>query len=229
MNITKCAFIKFTNKRISLFDFIHTMHDSPIPRVYDIKDLGVTFTSSFSFTKHINIVTAKSFRFLGFIKRSMKFFKDPTVLISLYNSYIRSKLEYCSTIWSPSARCLSDKIERVQKKFLNFVCFQCNLSTSMSYEEKCHYFNVQSLSSRRNVSEVVFVNKLFNGKIDCSAIIEDISFYIPSRHLRRRNMFFTHGRINLRKNSPLQKAQALDVFDNITSFKRKAQSYFCVP
>ena len=211
------------------------MHDSPIPRVFDIKDLGVTFTASFSFTKHINIVTGKSFRFLGFIKRSMKSFKDPAVLFSLYNSYIRSKLEYCSVIWSPSARCLSDKIERVQKKFLNFVCFQCNLNVSMSYEEKCHYFNVQMLSSRRNVSEVVFVNKIFNNKIDCSSILEDISFYVPSRHLRQRDMFYTRGRINLRKQSPLQRAQAqvnmsnLDVFDNVVSFKRKARSYFSVP
>ena len=211
------------------------MHDSPIPRVYDIKDLGVTFTASFSFTKHINDITAKSFRFLGFIKRSMKSFKDPAVLFSLYNSYIRSKLEYCSVIWSPSARNLSDKIERVQKKFLKFVCFQCNLNYSTSYEEKCDYFKIQTLSSRRNVSEVVFINKLFNNKIDCNSIITDVSFYVPSRHLRQRDMFLTRGRLNLRKHSPLQRAQTrvnmsnLDVFDNVVSFKRKARSHFSVP
>ena len=121
LNLDKCAFIKFSNKRISIFDFIYSIHSTPLPHVFDIKDLGVTFTSSFSFNKHINNVTAKSFRFLGFIKRSLKAFKDPDVLFSLYNSYIRSKLEYCSFIWSPSAQTQIDKIERVQKKFLKFV------------------------------------------------------------------------------------------------------------
>ena len=228
--------MKFTNKRISVFDFIYSMYNSPILRVYDIKDLGITFTSSFSFTKHINDVTAKSFRFLGFIKRSMKSFKDPDVLFSLFNAYIRSKLEYCSLIWSPSAQCSIDKIERVQKKFLNFVCFQCNIScSSMSYSEKCKYFNIQTLSSRRNVTEAIFINKLYNNKIDCSPILQDLSFYVPSRHLRQRDLFLNRSRINVRKLSPLLRAQArinesnLDIFDNVVSFKRKARSFFCVP
>lgn len=235
LNITKCAFIKFTNKRISVFDFTYIMHNSPISRVYEIKDLGVIFTASFSFAKHINNIAAKSFGFLGFIKRSMKSFKDPAVLFSLYNAYIRSKLEYCSFIWSPSARCLSDKIERVQKKFLNFVCFQCNINYSMSYEDKCRYFNVQTLSVRRNITEVTFMNKLFNNKIDCSAILADVSFYIPSRRLRQRDLFLNRARLNIRKHSPLLRAQAqvnssnLDVFDNVVAFKRKARSYYSVP
>ena len=169
--------------------FLSLILFTPIPRVFDIKDLGVTFTSSFLFNKHINIVTAKSFRLLGFIKRSLKAFKDPDVLFSLYNSYIRSKLEYCSLIWAPSAQTLSDKIERVQKKFLNFVCFQCNIDYSMSYADKCRYFKVQTLSERRNISEVVFLNKVFNNKIDCNAIIQDISFHVPSRNLRQPDMF----------------------------------------
>ena len=197
--------------------------------------MGVTFTSSFLFNKHINNITAKSFRFLGFIKRSLKSFKDPAVLFSLYNSYIRSKLEYCSFIWSPSAQSLSNKIERVQKKFLNFVCFQCNVDYTLSYEEKCRYFKIQTLSSRRNISEVVFLNKLFNNKIDCAPILRDISFYVPSRHLRQRDLFLNRARLNLRKNSPLLRAQSqvngsdLDVFDNVVAFKRKARSYFSVP
>ena len=83
LNVDKCAYIKFSNKRISVFDFSYSILNSPIPRVFDIKDLGVTFTSSFLFNKHINNVTAKSFRFLGFIKRSLKSFKDPAVLFSL--------------------------------------------------------------------------------------------------------------------------------------------------
>ena len=235
LNLDKCYFIKFSNKRKEVFDFIYTMFDSPISRVKEIKDLGVTFTSSFSFDKHINIITAKSFRFPGFLKRTMKPFKDPAVLFSLYNSYIRSRLEYCSLIWSPSSVAMSDKIERVQKKFLKFVSFQCNLDSSLSYDEKCQYFKIQTLSSRRKVSEVVFINKVYNNKIDCQSILQDLAFYVPSRRIRQRDLFYTRPRINIRKNSPLQRAMTcanssnLDVFDGIVAFKRKARSYFSVP
>ena len=147
-----------------------------------------------------------------------------------------SKLEYCSLIWSPTAQCTIDKIERVQKKFLNFVCFQCNINcSSLSYAEKCQYFNVQTLSSRRNLSEAIFINKVFNSKIDCAPILQDLSFYVPSRRLRQRDLFLNRSRLNIRKFSPLSRAKAqindseLDVFDNVVSFKRKARSFFCVP
>ena len=123
----------------------------------------------------------------------------------------------------------------MQKKFLNFVCYQCNVDYTMSYEEKCRYFKIQTLSSRRNVSEVIFLNKLFNNKIDCAPILRDISFYVPSRHLRQQDLFLNCAWLNLRKNSPLLRAQSqvngsdLDVFDNVVTFKRKARAYFSVP
>ena len=105
----------------------------------------------------------------------------------------------------------------------------------MSYAEKCQYFNVQTLSSRRNVSEAIFINKVYNNKIDCAPILQDLSFYIPSRRLRQRDLFLNRSRINVRKFSPLLRAQTrinesnLDVFDNVVFFKQKARSFFCVP
>ena len=101
--------------------------------------------------------------------------------------------------------------------------------------KKCKYFNIQTLSSRRNITEAIFINKLYNNKIDCSPILLDLSFYVPSRHLRQRDLFLNRSRINIRKFSPLLRAQArinesnLDIFDNVVSFKRKARSFFCVP
>ena len=61
---------------------------------------------------------------LGFVKRIMKPFSDTKVLLTLYNSYIRSRLDYCSPVWSPNAQYLIDKVERVQRKFLKHLAFQ---------------------------------------------------------------------------------------------------------
>ena len=77
INIDKWFFIKFSLKRKEVFDFVYTMRTDIIERVYNIKDLGVIFSSNLSFNKHIDDVVSKSFRLLGFVKRTLKPFKDP--------------------------------------------------------------------------------------------------------------------------------------------------------
>ena len=102
----------------------------------------------------------------------------------------------------------------------------------MSYLEKCKYFNVQPLFIRRNITELVCVNKVFNNKVDCSSIVQAFTFYVPGRVLRRRCLFAPRARLNVRKQSPLVRAQTssnnvdLDIFDNPCNFKRKARQHF---
>ena len=57
----------------------------------------------------------------------MKSFQDVHVLKVLYNAYVRSHLDYCSPVWSPFSKILIDKIERVQKTFVKFMCFQTKI------------------------------------------------------------------------------------------------------
>ena len=155
INVKKCAFIHFSLKRKIILSYSYTMLGQIIPSVTDIKDLGEIFTSNFSFNKHINDITSKSFRLLGFLKRVLKPFKDRSVLLTLYLSLIRQKLEYASFIWAPKAKSMCDKIERVQKKFFKFMCFQMNIRCiELSYSELCYNFNVQSLSDRRKMTDL---------------------------------------------------------------------------
>ena len=232
INTDKCFFIKFSLKRKEVFNFVYYMRSDIIQRVHHIKDLGVIFTSSFSFNMHIDDVVSKSFRLLGFVKRTLNPFKDSSVILSMYSHLVRTKLEYCSFIWSPTTCGMSDKLERVQKKILNFMCFQLKVNANLSYLEKCKYFNIQPLYIRRNISELVFVNKVFNNKIDCAPIVQAFTFYVPGRALRRRALFAPRARLNVRKQSPLVRAQTsannvnLDIFDNVCSFKRSARRHF---
>ena len=95
-------------------NFIHT--------VSEIKDLGAYFTSNMSFSLHINKVVNRALRMLGFVRRTMLPSNDVKVQNVLYNSYVRStymvrsSLDHCSPVWCPNAKCLIEKIERVQKR-----------------------------------------------------------------------------------------------------------------
>ena len=43
--------------------------------------------------------------------------REPELMIKMFNSYVRSRLEYCSLVWNPWKKEDIDKFERVQKKF----------------------------------------------------------------------------------------------------------------
>jgi hypothetical protein len=67
-----------------------------------------------TFLNHIEAITAKSARMLGFIKRILKEFQDYYALKTLFVSLVRPNLEYASVVWSPHQACHSERIERIQ-------------------------------------------------------------------------------------------------------------------
>ena len=52
---------------------------------------------------------------LGMIKRNIKF-KSKNVIIKLYKSLVRPRLEYCIQAWSPYLRKDIERMERVQRR-----------------------------------------------------------------------------------------------------------------
>jgi hypothetical protein len=82
------------------------------------RDLGVIFDSKMTFNPHIDNVVSSGRRMIGMMKR---FGKGLSVraLITVYVSFVRPKLEYASIIWNSVGRVKSDKLETVQRDFLN--------------------------------------------------------------------------------------------------------------
>jgi hypothetical protein len=72
-----------------------------VDRVSSINDLGVIMDEKMTFLEHVDLMVAKAFLMLGFIRRLSLEFRDPYTLKSLYTSLVRSKLEYASCVWNP--------------------------------------------------------------------------------------------------------------------------------
>ena len=98
LNFTKCFFMNFSLKRDLNILFDYSLSNNILQCVSEIKDLGVTFTSNMSFSVHIINIVNKALRMLGFVRRTMKHVNDIGVLKVLYNSYVRSSLDFCSSV-----------------------------------------------------------------------------------------------------------------------------------
>ena len=55
---------------------------------------------------------------MGMLLRHFKT-REPEPMTTMFNSYVRSTLEYCSLVWNPWKKEAIDKLERVQKNFMS--------------------------------------------------------------------------------------------------------------
>lgn len=118
-------------------DLTTTYKSQPIKHVYKSddrattnvtvkKDLGVEFNGKVKFKNHFLSTTRKCYQIIGFIFRTTKHFKDPNSILKLYYSYVRSRLEYCCSLWNPYYAKYIEMIEKVQRKFTRMLYYRFN-------------------------------------------------------------------------------------------------------
>ena len=90
-----------------------------IDREYEVKNLGVMFDETFSWTKHVNLITAKSYGKLRHAYRFKKFLSSK-VKWSLSETYILSQFNYGDVILQGLTNQLVDKIQKVQNSCIRF-------------------------------------------------------------------------------------------------------------
>lgn len=158
------------------------------------------FGDKLSFTEHIDDITRKSYRMLGFIFRCGKYFVSQSSMRILYSSLVRNKLEYCSTVWNPFYNNAIDQIERVQKKFRI-------AHPRPSYHLRLKHLKLHSLETRRFQNEEIMLYKLIHNHVD-SSLCQQISFHQPSRTTRQGTTFYLPTMVtNYQENAPVYRVQ----------------------
>lgn len=205
LNIKKCSVISFTRSPCKI-NFDYYICKTLLTRVESVKDLGVIFDSKLSFNEHVQEICKKAFRMLGFIFRSCKYFTNIYSLLTLYKSYVRSQLEYCSSIWSPMYGKFSDKIEKVQRRFTKTVFFKFKLG-KVKYNERLSFLKLHSLESRRLQRDEIVLYKVIHGHIDVR-LHEYIHFRNANRFTKSNDTFYVpNWSSNVEINSPMLRSQ----------------------
>lgn len=234
LNVGKCFSLTTTNKKYKT-NFVYNIDGLDLTPLTIKSDLGVIFDDKFSFKHHIDVIIRKAYRMLGFIFRSTKCFTSPKSLILLYNAYVRSRLEYCCSIWNPIYNVYSDSIEKVQRKFTRMLYYKFHWRKP-DYHTRLRQLNLQSLETRRLQFDELLLYKIVHGKID-STLGSELNFNHPTRVTRNQPTFYLsfNKKSNIQRNSPMYRLQnnhnkyfsSVDLLEpNLFVFKSRVKSRY---
>ena len=123
-----------------------------------VRDLGVHVSSSRSWGPHIE-KTVQSARKMAAWTLSAFRDRSATVMLTLYKSMVRSKLEYCCPVWNPTKIGEIQKLEDVQRAFTRRVS-GCR---DLMYWDRLKWLKIMSLQRRRERYCIIHVWKILNG------------------------------------------------------------------
>ena len=191
------------------FLFNYELKDYLLDRPEVVTDLGVTFDKKLCFSDHIERTVNSSMKIYGYIVRTAKEFSNNLTLIRIFNSFVRSKLEYASVVWFPHHKNHTENLERVLRRFLKYLCYRVDGTyppVGYSYCRLLERFSFQSLSERNKTAKIIFLYKILNSVFDCPCLLAQISFHINVRAYNTRNMsifYIEKSRTDVLKYSPL--------------------------
>lgn len=163
-NKDKCYVFSIYRDNTQFIDTMYTLDDHVMERKDEVCDLGVWVNRKFHMGQHIELTAIKSRQVTGCIKHySNGNFTKETQRI-LYTAYVRSRLEFASTIWNPASGVYIDDIESIQKQFVIYLLESRRNASSYRlapYEDRCKQVKLQSLELRRKLADSVLAYDIY--------------------------------------------------------------------
>ena len=120
-----------------------------------MRDLGVLMNTNLTWGTHCRGFIDKCNRTMGMIKRAVCFNASVNVTISLYRTLVRSNLEYCSSVWSPSTVSDTKATESIQRAATRYILNY----PEIKYDQRCTMLRLHPLSYRRESTDLLYVFK----------------------------------------------------------------------
>ena len=120
--------------------------------------LGIVITSDLKPSRQCIEAEKKAQKILGYIKRQFGY-RNKEIVLSLYNSLVRPRLEYAVQFWSPSYRMDIDRLERVQARATKLI----PELRHKSYQDRLAELGLFSLETRRLRGQLIETFKFLRG------------------------------------------------------------------
>ena len=126
--------------------------------VQQLKDFCILVSQDLSWSTHIRSTCDKARQKACWVL-SVFFTRSPTVMLNLYKSMVRSLLEYCSPLWSPTKITDIQELESVQRTF-TFRIAGCH---DLDYWKRLKKLSLMSLKRRRERFTILHMWKILHG------------------------------------------------------------------
>ena len=125
--------------------------DDPITIKNTVKDLGVFATNDLLFEEHMKKTINSSRVVMGMLLRTFST-REKEPMLRMFNTYIKSKMEYCCIVWSPVSQKWIYELEKIQKSFTSKI----NGMEELDYHERLKKLNLYSLERRRERFMIIY-------------------------------------------------------------------------
>ena len=210
LNIKKTKYMIFANRH--KIDIDVKLNGIPIERSNCERFLGVLVDDSLSWSDHIKSLASKISRNSGIVYK-LKGIVPESVLKTLYNSFIQSNLNYCSSVWGLRSKNLVEPLFRAQKKAVRAIENRYNsfFYNKDSGECACHTKEIFARNKLLTVHNLIAKN--------CLTIMQRVYMGLSPQPIK--NLFCKSTDINQRRaqtffNVPLNRLKSVD---NSLSFK----------
>ena len=180
-NIQKCNIISTGKKSRPFFyqlDWCILKHVSNHP------SLLIELSDSLTFSVHIANIVSSACQKLGFLRRNLK--RCPRDVKALaYYALVRSRLEYCCSIWDPHQVADINRLEGVQRNAVRFVCSEYRRGPVISVTALLQQLQWPSLADRRLIATLTLFYNAHTGKINiqlCNLVDRSDSRTRGARH-----------------------------------------------
>jgi hypothetical protein len=135
-------------------------------------------------------------RLCGAIQRVFRS-REPTLLWSAFQTYVKLKIMYAAPVWSPSLKYDVNAVERVQRRFTKKLAGMGNLS----YPERLNVLHALSLEKERLVADVVLLHRCIHGQSDYK--LSDIGVALSTNNERSGKVRLDNNNNNMTFITPL--------------------------
>ncbi|GAB1600040.1 hypothetical protein Ahia01_000281500, partial [Argonauta hians] len=143
-----------------------------IPQTKTVRDLGILMCNDTSFHDHIARLTTQSRRLVAWVLRTIKT-RQQEPMMTLWKSFILSRLDYCSQLWSPYNVKEITELEAAQRNFTRRI----DSMQHATYWDRLKMLKLYSLERRRERYAIICVWKILEGLVPNFGI----SFYTNNR------------------------------------------------
>jgi len=161
--VQKCFTCRICRHRLSsLFQGqTYKINDTILSTVESVRDLGVIVDHHLKFDTHISLAVRKAMIRSRIILKCFSS-RNKDLLLKASITYVRPILEYCSPVWSPHLKYLINKIESVQKFFIE----RLPSLWDILYPKRLQLLNLQSLEYRRISQDLMLCYQILHGRCD---------------------------------------------------------------